>query len=232
VPYSLYYGFCEISNNFDIYGKATAKILNMTAITLPTFGVFVALLSQIFFESSPCVAQQPRVAAIGPVVSVSIGYAYLNSEIPSVGRISENGVATAIAADFTRRFGIKVEGSYTRTYGAFGLPHHSDVLALLAGPVIYPVRRPRFAIYAEGLVGATRIVGVVPENIDSYLLAEVKSSAWSVGAGVETPLTRSTVFRSGVDYLRASYLTPASRISGQGNTRVTVSLVYTFGKVR
>jgi opacity protein-like surface antigen len=204
----------------------------MTAITLPTFGVIVVLLSQILFQSSPCVAQEPRIAANGPVVSVSIGYAYLNSEIPSVGRISENGVATSIAADFTRRFGVKVESSYTRTYGAFGLPHHSDVLALLAGPVIYPVRRPRFAIYADGLVGATRIVGVVPENSSSYLLAEVKSSAWSVGAGVETPLTRSTVFRTGVDYLRASYLTPARLIRGQGNTRVTVSLVYTFGRAR
>src|SRR5207302_2068912 len=108
--------------------------------------------------------KETRVAAKGPVVRVSIGYAYLNSEIPSVGRISENGVATGIAVDFTDRFGIKVESSYTRTYGAFGLPHHSDVLALMAGPVIYPVRRPRFAMYAEGLVGGTRIVGVVPEK--------------------------------------------------------------------
>jgi len=204
----------------------------MTGITLPTFGIIVILLSEILFASSPCVAQEPRVAAKGPVVSVSIGYAYLNSEIPSVGRISENGVATGIAADFTDRFGIKVESSYTRTYGAFGLPHHSDVLAVMAGPVIYPVRRPRFAMYAEGLVGGTRIEGVVPENNGSFLLVEVKSSAWAVGGGIETPLTRSTVLRTGVDYLRASYLTPARLVSGQGNARVTVSLVYTFGKVR
>jgi len=57
----------------------------MTAISLPTLGIIVVLLSQILFVSSPCVAQEPRVAAKGPVVSVSIGYAYLNSEIPSVG---------------------------------------------------------------------------------------------------------------------------------------------------
>src|SRR5437879_10234053 len=101
----------------------------MTGITLPTFGIIMILLSEILFASSPGVAQEPRVAAKGPVVRVSIGYAYLNSEIPSVGRISENGVATGIAVDFTDRFGIKVESSYTRTYGAFGLPHHSDVLA-------------------------------------------------------------------------------------------------------
>ena len=204
----------------------------MTGITLPTFGVIMILLSEILFASGQCVAQEPRVAAKGPAVSVSIGYAYLNSEIPSAGRISENGVATGIAADFTNRFGIKVDSSYTRTYGAFGLPHHSDVLAVMAGPVIYPVRRPRFAMYAEGLVGGTRIEGVVPENNGSFLLVEVKSSAWAVGAGVETPLTRSTVLRTGVDYLRSRYLTPARLVSGQGNTRVTVSLVYTFGKVR
>ena len=67
----------------------------MTGMTLPSFGIIVMLLSEILFASSPCAAQGPRVAAKGPVVSVSIGYAYLNSEVPSVGRISENEIGRA-----------------------------------------------------------------------------------------------------------------------------------------
>jgi opacity protein-like surface antigen len=204
----------------------------MRALTLSTIASILTLASDLLLLSGRCAAQEPRIAGIGPTVSVSVGYAYLNSGIPSDGRISENGVAAGISTEFTRRFGIKAEISYTRAYGAFDIPHHSDVLALLAGPVIYPVRRQRFAIYGQGLVGAARIAGVIPEGNGSYLLVEVKSSAWSVGAGVDTQLSRSTVLRTGVDYLRASYLTPTRLIRGQGNTRALISLVYTFGKVR
>lgn len=204
----------------------------MTGLSWPRLGIVATLASHILLVSSGSVAQEPRIAGLGPAVTVSVGYAYLNSEIPSAGRISENGVATSVATEFTRRFGIKAEISYTRTYGAFGIPHHSDVLAYLAGPVIYPVRRKRFAIYGEGLVGAARIVGVVPQKNGLYLFAYVQNPAWALGAGVETPLSRSIALRTGVDYFRASYFTPANLIRGQGNTRALISLVYTFGKAR
>jgi opacity protein-like surface antigen len=165
-------------------------------------------------------------------VSVSIGYVYLNSEVPSAGRISQNGVASGVTTEFTSRFGIKVEASYTRTHGALGVDHHSDVLAYLGGPVVYPIRRRRFAIYTQALFGAARITGVIPESNGNYFSGKTNELAWSLGPGVETRLSRSTVLRIGADYLHSSYFAPNRAIQGQGNIRVIISLAYTLGKVR
>jgi hypothetical protein len=213
-------------------GKTTAGISRMTSSTLLRCGILFALASHIVSNSPSCAAQEPRFAGIGPAVSVSIGYAYLNSEVPSAGRISQNGVASGVTTEFTRRIGIKVETSYTRAYGAFGLDHHGDVLAYLGGPVFYPVRRRRFSIYTHALIGAARITGVIPETNGSFLLGETNRLAWSVGPGVDTRLSRSTVLRVGADYLHSSYFAPNRSIQGQGNTRVIISLVYTLGKSR
>jgi opacity protein-like surface antigen len=196
------------------------------------FGIFAILASHILFINPGCAGQEPRVAAIGPVVSISFGYVYLNSEIPSTARISESGVASGITTDFTRRIGIKAEVSYTRTYGAFGLDHHSDVLAYLGGPVVYPIRRKRFSIYAQALIGAARITGVIPESDGNFLFAKTNRLAWSLGPGVEMTLTRSTILRIGADYLHSTYFAPNRAIQGQGNIRVIISFAYTLGKVR
>ncbi len=195
-------------------------------------GILAILVSHILFINPGCAGQEPRVAAIGPVVSVSFGYVYLNSEIPSAGRISQNGVASGVTTDFTRRFGIRAEVSYTRTYGAFGLDHHSDVLAYLGGPVVYPIRHRRFAVYTQALIGAARITGVIPESNGNFLIAKTNKLAWSLGPGVDTKLSKSTVLRIGADYLHSSYFAPNKAIQGQGNVRVIISLVYTLGKVR
>jgi len=204
----------------------------MTFTAMLRSGILFVLASHIASNSPSCDAQEPRFAGIGPAVSVSIGYAYLNSEVPSAGRISQNGIASGVETDFTRRIGIKLDASYTRTYGAFGLDHHSDVLAYLGGPVVYPVRHKRFAIYAQALIGAARITGVIPENNGTYLSGRTNQLAWSLGPGVDTRLSRSTVLRVGADYLHSSYFAPNATIQGQGNFRAIISLVYTLGKVR
>jgi hypothetical protein len=196
------------------------------------WGILAISLSNALLTNPSCFGQEPRFPAVGPTVSISIGYAYLNNEIPSAGRISQNGIASGVEADFTRRIGIKLDASYTRTYGAFGLDHHSDVLAYLGGPVVYPVRHKRFAIYAQALIGAARITGVIPESNGTYFFGETNMLAWSLGPGVDTRLSRSTVLRVDADYLHSSYFAPNATIQGQGNFRATISLVYTLGKVR
>jgi hypothetical protein len=196
------------------------------------FGILAILASHALLPNSECRGQEPRIAGIGPTVSVSIGYAYLNSEIPSAGRISQNGVASGVTVDFTRRIGIKAEVSYTRTYGAFGVNHHSDVLAYLGGPVFYPVRRKRFAIYTQALFGAARITGVIPVSSSTYFLAETNKMGWSLGPGIDARLSRSSVLRVSADYLHSTYFAPNRAIQGQGNIRIIISLAYTLGKVR
>jgi hypothetical protein len=103
----------------------------MTSSGRLKFGILAIFASQILFANPSCSGQEPRIAGIGPTVSISIGYAYLNNEVPSAGRISQNGVSFGVTTEFTRRIGIKAEASYTRAYGAFGVDHHSDVLAYL-----------------------------------------------------------------------------------------------------
>jgi hypothetical protein len=204
----------------------------MTSSTMLRRGILFVLASHIVSNSPSYAAQEPRIAGIAPAVSVSIGYLYLNSEVPSAGRISQNGIASGVTTEFTRRIGIKLEASYTRTYGAFGLDHHSDVLAYLGGPVFYPVRRRRFAIYTQALIGGARITGVIPESNGIFLFAETNKLAWAIGPGVDTRLSRSTVLSVGADYLHSSYFAPNRSIQGQGNTRIIISLVYTLGKSR
>jgi hypothetical protein len=196
------------------------------------WGILAISLSNALLTSPRCIGQEPRFPAVGPTVNVSIGYVYLNSEVPSAGRISQNGIASSVETDFTRRIGIKLDASYTRTYGAFGLDHHSDVLAYLGGPVVYPLRHKQFAIYAQALIGAARITGVIPESNGTYLSGRTNQLAWSLGPGVDTRLSRSTVLRVGADYLHSSYFAPNATIQGQGNFRAIFSLVYTLGKVR
>ena len=194
------------------------------------FGILAILACHGPLPNSECRGQEPRIAGIGPTVSVSIGYAYLNSAVPSAGRISQNGVISGVTVDLTRRVGMRGEVSYTRTFGAFGVDHHSDALAYLAGPAFYPLRRRRFEIYAQSLIGAARITGVIPEDNGTFLLGRVNRLAWSVGGGEETKLSRSVVLRLGADYLHGSYFSPDRVLHGQGNIRVVTSLVYTFGK--
>jgi hypothetical protein len=204
----------------------------MIFLTRPTLYFLEVAASCLLFNSLACSGQEPRIAGVGPSVSISIGYAYLNNEIPSAGRISQNGIGSGVETDFTRRIGIKLDASYTRTYGAFGLDHHSDVLAYLGGPVVYPLRHKQFAIYAQALIGAARITGVIPESNSTYLFGRTNQLAWSFGSGVDTRLSRSTVLRVAADYLHSSYFAPNATIQGQGNFRVFVSLAYTLGKYR
>lgn len=195
-------------------------------------GMIGVLTCYVLLVSGSCAGQEPRPAAVGPTVSVSLGYAYLRTEVTTVGSFGENGAIVGINADFNPRFGLRGEVGYTRAVGAFGISRASDVLTFLAGPVFYPVRQRKFSIYAQGLAGAARIEGVLPEGGNSYLLSEAVKPAWGLGGGVEAGLSKSLGVRVGADYLRLSNLTPQLDLRGQWDPRVTASLVYTFGKAR
>jgi opacity protein-like surface antigen len=201
------------------------EVLSLRKVRL-TASVMLSVLA-----GSQCFAQEPRIAGVGPTMSVSVGYVYLSAEVPNANRISERGVATSFTIDFTRFLGVKAEASYTRSYGAFGLPHHNDALAYLAGPIVYPVRCKRFAAYGDTLFGAVRVVGMVAHPTEFGITGGmVNHFAWSLGGGVETALSPSIAARTGADYLHASFFVPNGNIRPQGNLRAMTSLVYTFGK--
>jgi len=221
----------QISSQAFVHWQVPSRCV-LRVLSWKRTGMIGVLTGYVLLVSGNCVGQEPRPAAVGPTVSVSLGYVHLNTKVSTVGSFSENGAIAGINVDFNPRFGVKGEVGYTRTFGAFGISRSSDVLTFLAGPVFYPVRQRKFSIYAQGLAGAARIEGVLPEGGNSYLLSETIKPAWGLGAGVETGLSKSIGVRAGADYLRVSNLTPQLVLRGQWDPRVTVSLVYTFGKAR
>src|ERR1700675_1061551 len=101
----------------------------------------IALLVLHFaFDLKPCVGQAPQFAGIGPTVNAGLGYTYLNANVASYGRISEQGVAASLTTDFTNRIAVKLEATYTQTSGALELRGRNSALTYMAGPVFYLVR--------------------------------------------------------------------------------------------
>ena len=203
------------------------------AATFSTYKLWIVPLVFFALTARSCVGQEPRFPGAGPTVDVSVSYAYLSAQVPTQGRIAEQGVSSSLTIAFARQISARAEGTYTRNYGAFGWPRHNDELAYLAGPVFYPLRHQRFAVYGETLFGMARIVGVIsnggPSGISGGM---VNHFAWSAGGGSEMRLSRSIAARTGVDYVHGNFFVSDGTIHGQGSIRITVGLVYTFGKSR
>jgi hypothetical protein len=175
-------------------------------------------------------AQSPRAAAIGSHISASLGYSFTNLAVPSSSRIELNGVDGAFTIDVIPHLGARLDVGYVRASDVFNSGNHSDVLSYLAGPVFYPVRHRKLAVYTQGLIGAARVTGAVPVSGGGFLTGYVNQFAWAVGAGTECRVYESIGFRIGADYLHTRYSDSSLVIRGQSNLRLTGSLVYFFGK--
>jgi hypothetical protein len=165
--------------------------------------------SILVFAAGKSIAQEPRIAAIGPTMKRQSSIRLSQCWRTMADRISEQGVGAS-----TRRFGFKAEASYTRNYGAFGLPHHNDVLACLAGPVVYPIRRRRSAIYGEALFGAARLTSAIAQQNPSGITGGmVNYFAWALGGGAETKLSHSISVRTGANYLHTNFFVPDGKFA-------------------
>lgn len=189
-----------------------------------------ALLLLLALFAPWTVAQSPRAAAIGSHISASLGYSFTSLVVPSSSRIGLNGLDAALTIDVIPHLGARVDLGYVRASDVLNSGNHSDILSYLAGPVFYPVRRRKLAVYAQGLLGAARVTGAVPLSSGGFLTGYVNQFAWAVGTGFEYRVYESIGFRIGADYLHTRYSDPSLVIRGQDNLRVNGSLVYFFGK--
>lgn len=144
------------------------------------------LILLLSLHVSATVAQSPRAAAIGSHISASLGYSFTNLEVPTVGRTELNGVDVAFTVDVVPRFGARVDVGYVRASNVLNSGKHSDILSYLAGPVFYPVRHRKLAIFAQGLFGAARVTGPVPASSGRFSAGYVNQFAWAIGVGVNT----------------------------------------------
>jgi opacity protein-like surface antigen len=185
--------------------------------------------------SFPCaaLAQNPPVPAKRVSFDAAAGYSYINLPLAPGSRIGLRGADANFTVNFSPRVGFRVDFGYVRGGNVFGSGRHADVLSYMAGPVITLARGKRASVYLEGLVGAARVTGPVPDGSGGFLVGGFANKlAWAAGGGVEYRLSRSWALRAGADYLHTVYFSPAQRIVGQDDVRAITNIVYSFAPGR
>jgi hypothetical protein len=177
-------------------------------------------------------AQEPRAAAIGPVIRAGIGLAYLDFDLAPSARQGLVGLESDLSIDLSRRFGAQIEVGYLRASNVFRSGHHSDTLSYLAGPVWYPTGGRGLPPYVHALVGLARVTGPIPIATNQFEYGMVNKLAWELGAGVELRMHGPINIRIGADYLHSNYFTTLLTIRGQNNLRTIASIEYVFASHR
>lgn len=175
-------------------------------------------------------AQGPVVAGVAPVIDWGIGYSYLNSTVPSQGSMAMKGILLSGSGDLNAHFGVKLEAGYSRSFDAFQTGRRADILTYMGGPVFYPVRRSKFDIHAQLLLGGARETGVNFESDGTLVRGFVNHFAWAGGAGFQYRISEALSLRPEVEYLRTSFFNSNVAIQGQPNLRMSLSMAYTFGR--
>jgi opacity protein-like surface antigen len=174
-------------------------------------------------------AQGPVIAGVAPSLEWGIGYWYMKSDVPSQGNMPINGVLLSGSGDLNVHFGAKLEVGYSRSFDAFQTGRSADILTYMGGPVFYPVRRSKFDIHAQVLLGGARETGVNFESDGTLVRGYVNHLAWAGGAGFQYRISPALSLRPEVEYLRTSFFNSNVAIQGQPNLRTSLSLIYTFG---
>ncbi len=175
-------------------------------------------------------AQAPAIAGIAPVVEWGIGSTYMQADVPSQGKLAMTGVLVSGSADLNAHFAAKLEVGYSRSFDAFQTGRSADLLTYMGGPVFYPVRRSKFSIHAQVLLGGARETGVNFESDGTLVRGFVNHPAWAGGAGFQFQISPALSLRPEVEYLRNSFFNSNVAIQGQPNLRTSLNLVYTFGR--
>jgi hypothetical protein len=202
----------------------SAKRMSLRCIVTRKTSWKLALVLIVFPASA--FAQAPLPTGFGRAISASLGYTYVSLPIPSATRIDLNGVDASVTADFRHRFGGKIDFNYVRQANVFGTGHHSDLLSAMLGPVFYPVSNDRLTVFVQALAGASRITGVVPNNVGGFDTAYTDGLAWDMGGGIEGRITSSLAIRTEADYLHTSFTDTTGAFIGQSDLKLVASLVY------
>jgi hypothetical protein len=175
-------------------------------------------------------AQGPVIAGVAPVVEGGVGYTYLNSQVPSQGNLRMYGLLLSASKDMNAHFAAKLEVGYSRTSDAFQTGRSADILTYMGGPAFYPIRRRKFSIHVQALVGGVRETGVNFENDGTLVRGFVNHFGWAGGVGFQYRISEALSVRPEVEYFRASFFNSNVAIQGQTNLRPSVSFIYTFGR--
>jgi len=194
----------------------------------PMKTVCTSLLLYLFFTPMSH-AQVPVAAGYAPSFKASAGYSYVNLGVPGRPRLNLQGGEGGLTVDFNSRFGIELDGSYTRASNVYSSRHVVDLLTYMGGPVFYLRRGKRLDFYVHGLLGAARETGVNYDSSGRLLLGFVTQFAWAAGGGAEYQLDRHLSLRFGGDYLNTKTFTPQLTLKRESNLRAFAGFTYRFG---
>jgi hypothetical protein len=177
-------------------------------------------------------AQGPVIAGVAPVIEGGVGYSYMQSDVPSQGKMPMTGVQMSASGDLNTHFGVKLQVEYTRNFDAFQTGRKADVLTYMVGPVFYAVRRPKFDVHVQVLVGGARETGVNFEPDGTLVRGYVNHLAYAGAVGFQFRVTETLSLRPEVEYLRTSFFNSNVAVQGQTNLGTSLGLIYTFGRRR
>src|ERR1700723_4618309 len=100
--------------------------------------------------------QEPIAGGFSPAQEGGIGFSYTQANAPSVGQMRMNGLQAVFSSDVNRRFAIKADFGYSRSFDAFHTGRSADLMTYMAGPVFYAVRRRQLSVYGGLQEGAAR----------------------------------------------------------------------------
>ena len=169
-------------------------------------------------------------AGMAPVLEGGFGYSYVQSNVPSQGKIGMNGVQGIFNGDFNRHWGVKLDVGYSRSFDAFQSGRTADMLTYMGGPVLYPIRTRNSNVYVHLLLGGARQTGVQYTTDGRVVLGYVNKFARAGGAGFQRRITTSWSVRIGADYMRTAFFDQNIVVTRQSNLRGSASLIYTFGQ--
>jgi hypothetical protein len=175
-------------------------------------------------------AQVPKIAGIASELEESVGYSYMQANVPSQGQLPMMGTVLSATKSVNLHLALKLQAGYSRSSDAFQTGRKADVLTYMIGPVIYPIRRYKYDIHTHILFGGARETGVAFENGGTLVRGFVNEPAWAAGAGFQYRITRSLSLRPEVEYLKTSYFDPTVAVHSQSNLRMSVSLAFRLGQ--
>jgi hypothetical protein len=170
-------------------------------------------------------ATEPVPAVAGPTYDVSVGYANLTMAMPSAQRVNLSGLDVAGSAYLNSRWGGMVDSMYVRTSDVLGTGHAGYQLSFLGGPVFCPFEHGNTRLSVHALAGAALVDGAIPINTTDYFHGWLTRFSYAAGGGIEHALSRPFGVRVQADYLHTAFFNAQGAVRGQGNVRLTVSLV-------
>ncbi len=190
------------------------------------------LLAVLLLATGASKAQVPLPAGRSSALDASVGYTYVDMNVPSSAHVGLNGVDTALTASLLPRIGVRADFCYARSGELYGRKRYNDVMTYLGGPIAYPLRTRHVSIYVDALVGGARVSGVNEAENGGFYTGFVNKLAWSFGAGGSYQLSSTLAVGFGLDYFHSSFFDTSGQTRGVWNPRATVSLIYSFGRHR